>query len=303
VNKAAVLDLPQDMGLFFYIHSDFLVEESTVPDLRKYTLGDKLEAGRHYIDLESYNYTTPAAMPQTMQEVIAKYGADSAQRYGILPWYIETMMDKLTKAFKDKKKTEILFLAADLGHYLADAHMPLHTSINHDGQYTDQKGIHAFWESELPEMFGDAYNLHAAKAEYINDIPKATWDIIQHSHMLADTLLLTEKKLKGSYDKDKIYAKDADGKTVKNRYGQAEHSKEYAAKYHELLKGMVERQLQLAINATASFWYTAWVNAGKPDLSTFDSPKMKDRFEVFYREDEKAWEGGKVINLKADAEY
>jgi hypothetical protein len=39
------------------------------------------------------------------------------------------------------KKHEILFIAADLGHYIADAHMPLHTSDNHDGQLTDQKGI------------------------------------------------------------------------------------------------------------------------------------------------------------------
>jgi hypothetical protein len=35
------------------------------------------------------------------------------------------MMEKLTIAFK-KSKNEILFLAADLGHYIADAHMPLH---------------------------------------------------------------------------------------------------------------------------------------------------------------------------------
>jgi hypothetical protein len=49
------------------------------------------------------------------------------------------MMEKLTQAFKEKRKSEILFIAADLGHYIADAHMPLHTSDNHDGQLTDQK--------------------------------------------------------------------------------------------------------------------------------------------------------------------
>jgi hypothetical protein len=47
-------------------------------------------------------------------------------------------MAKLTKAFKDKRKNEILFIAGDLGHYIADGHMPLH-SDNHDGQNTNQK--------------------------------------------------------------------------------------------------------------------------------------------------------------------
>jgi hypothetical protein len=66
---------------------------------------------------------------------------------------------KLTQAFKEKRKSEILFIAADLGHYIADAHMPLHTSDNHDGQLTDQKGIHSLWESRLPELFVKITNL------------------------------------------------------------------------------------------------------------------------------------------------
>jgi hypothetical protein len=35
INKGAVLALPAEMGMFFYNHIDFIVEESTVPDLRK----------------------------------------------------------------------------------------------------------------------------------------------------------------------------------------------------------------------------------------------------------------------------
>jgi Icc-related predicted phosphoesterase len=57
-----------------------------------------------------------------------------------LPWHIQDLMAKLTKAFKDKKN-EILFIAGDLGHYIADGHMPLHTSDNHDGQNTNQNSL------------------------------------------------------------------------------------------------------------------------------------------------------------------
>lgn len=58
------------------------------------------------------------------------------------------MMVKLTKAFKDKNRAEILFLAADLGHYIGDAHMPLHTSANHDGQLSDQKEFTLFGKAD-----------------------------------------------------------------------------------------------------------------------------------------------------------
>ena len=157
INKGAVLALPREMGMFFYNHTDFITEESTVPDIRKHTLADKAEGCRHYIDLERYHFTSAANMPHTMKEATERYGKDTLDKYGILPWYIQDMMAKLTDAFKNKRKTEILLLAADLGHYIGDANMPLHTTINHDGLQTGQSGIHAFWEAQLPELFGKNY--------------------------------------------------------------------------------------------------------------------------------------------------
>lgn len=137
INRAAVLALPPPLQSFFYNHIDYITQESTVPDLRKYTLSDKAENPRHYIDLE--NFGSRDSLPKTLEEVKLKYDTKFIADNGILPWYIQDMMAKLTTAFKEKRKTEILFLAADLGHYLGDAHMPLHTSANHDGQMTNQK--------------------------------------------------------------------------------------------------------------------------------------------------------------------
>ena len=44
------------------------------------------------------------------------------------------------------------------------------------------------------------------------------------------------------------------------------YSIEYAEKYHSDLNGQVERRMQAAIIAVGSIWYTAWANAGMPDL-------------------------------------
>jgi hypothetical protein len=40
----------------------------------------------------------------------------------------------------------------------------------------------------------------------------------------------------------------------------------YSIAYNKKLQGMVERRMRASVYATASFWYTAWVNAGQPDL-------------------------------------
>lgn len=303
INHAAVFALPDEIRPFFYNHIDFITEESVVPDLRKYTINDKAEFARHYINPESYSSQPLETLPQTMQEAKAMYPDSSLQKNGILPWYMQEMMEKLTAAFRDKKKTDILFLAADLGHYLGDAHMPLHTALNHDGQLTNQRGIHSFWESQLPEQFGDNYNFYTGPAVFIPDVKKEVWRIISESHRLADTALLAEKKLRERFSEDQMYVKDAAGNIKKNKYNQWIRSDEYAKAYHDALNGMIEKQLRLAIAATANFWYTAWVNAGKPDIGSLDPQELTKRNSKFYNRDIQLWKKGKLFGVKIDREY
>ena len=46
-----------------------------------------------------------------------------------------------------------------------------------------------------------------------------------------------------------------------------QYSSAYSKAYNEKLNGMIERRMRQSIFAIASFWYTAWVNAGQPDLT------------------------------------
>jgi hypothetical protein len=301
INRAAVMALPEPVQGFFYNHIDFITEESTVPDLRKYTLHDKAENPRHYIDLE--NFGGMDSLPLTMADAKKKYDDKFLQQNGILPWYIQDQMEQLTKAFKEKRKTEILFLAGDIGHYIGDMHMPLHTSVNHNGQLTDQKGIHAFWETQLPEMFGKNYNYHTPDAHFIPDLNKEIWRILAASHRLKDTLLLADKKLTAQMGADKIWKKDASGNVIKNKFNEPVHTDEYAKAFHEALKGMVEKQLQFAIEATSSFWYTAWVNAGKPDLSDLDPPALTQRNKKQLEEEKELWKKGKLFGIESEKEF
>jgi hypothetical protein len=301
ISRAAVFALPKGMQEFYYNHIDFITESAVVPDLRRGLLNDRNEGPRHYIDIEDFGNIPLSSFPKTTKEVYKKYDSSFLNRTGYLPWYIQNITEKLTQAFKKRNKSEILFLSAELSHYVADAHMPLHTSSNYDGQLTNQKGVHALWESTLPQMFGDAYNFKTEPAKYITDIPDETWKIIAQSHSLVDTLLAIEKKVRNRFTKENMYKKDSNGKTVMF-YNSPVFSDDYAMQFNKALGGMVEVQLRLSIYDVACFWYTAWVNGGSPNLLSLDDPHLTKQNRKNYRRELGAWKKGKLLNLSIERE-
>lgn len=300
INRAAVFALPDSMRKFYYNHIDFLTESAVIPDLRRALLNDKNESPRHYIDIEDFHLSI-ADLPKTTKEAYAKYDSAFLNKTGYLPWYIQNIMDKLTQAFQKRNKSEILFLSAELGHYLGDAHMPLHTASNYNGQFTGQKGVHALWESEIPELFGNNYNFKTADARYIPDITTETWNIIAYTHSLEDTLLADEKKVRNSFDANKMYKKDAAGNNILS-YNQPVFSDEYAARFNNEMNGMVEKQLRLSIQDVANYWYTAWVNGGSPELLSLDDRHLTSQNKKNYKLEYKAWNKGKLLNLSNEKE-
>lgn len=301
INRLAVLQLPAQPGQFFYNHLDFMTQEATVPDLRKYTLADRAEYPRHYADLE--NYGSRDSLPEDLKALKEKYNEEFLSRNGTLPWHLMEMVEKLTKAFREKRKTEILFLAADIGHYVADAHMPLHTTVNHDGQLTGQQGIHAFWEAHLPELFADDYVYTYRPAQYIDNVRKAILDQLYESHALAAELLSTEKKLRDTLPPARRYEMDEQGKTRMNKFRQPVHSRYYATLYHKALNGMVERQLNKAVQRCADLWYTAWVNAGSPDLGQLDDATTNKDNETKRNRDIELFKKNRLPFPQAEREF
>lgn len=302
INAAAIWGLPEPLRFFFYNHKDFITEESVIPDIRKYTLNDKAEFNRHFIDIEDFGVPIDS-IARTYKEATLKYDQKNLQKWGILPWFIQDMTEKLTLAMKNRKKTEMLFIAADLGHYLADANMPLHTSSNHDGQLTNQKGVHSLWESQLPDYFGGKYDFKVLPAVYIKDITAESWNIIKRTHKLVDSVLYYEQKTRNAFVGKEMFKKDKNGIILKNKYGQNIYSNEYAAAFHLSMQGMVERQMKLSVQDVSNFWFTAWVNAGKPNLISLDAKELTERNKTFYKEDLRKIKEGKLFGVRADPEY
>ena len=187
---------------------------------------------------------------------------DHLSHKGIVPYHLMHMKRRLTKAFERNDARNILRNSAEYGHYLADAHVPLHTTENYNGQLTDQEGIHAFWESRIPELFADdTYDFFVGKAEYIDDPQTYFWDVVLESHSYLDSVLLIEKRLSQTFPQDRQYCYDERlGRTIRTE------CREYAAAYQASLNGLQEKRMQDAILAVGSVWYTCWVDAGSPDL-------------------------------------
>lgn len=275
INYYAVFLLPPEMLVLYKPNINFLAEHAVDPDKRRYALAG--EGARHYIDIDSYGRDALAILPQKWDSALAKFSADTLNAHGIVPWWIQTMLRRLTAAFKEKNQTKILKLSAEIGHYIADAHVPLHASSNHNGQLTDQVGIHGFWESRLPELLAEKeWDFFIGKAEYITNPTAFTWKRVYESAAAADTVLRLEKKLSKQFGADQRFAYEERNGLLVKQYAAA-----YARAYNTLLQGMVERRMRQSIYAVASFWYTAWVNAGQPDLKvltgkTFTEAEIKE---------------------------
>ncbi len=187
---------------------------------------------------------------------------DRFSGYGILPFYLNQHYHKLVKAFTNQEESRILSLAADMGHYIGDAHVPLHTTENYNGQMTNQLGIHAFWESRIPELQAeDHYDFFVGKAKYIRDKPTFFWKIVEDSHALVADVLRIEKELSETFPSDEQYCYD--DRLNRNIRIQCP---EYALAYEAALAGTIEARMLESIHAVGSVWYSAWVDAGKPEL-------------------------------------
>jgi hypothetical protein len=243
---------------FYKKNIRYITEAAVNPDRRRFTVVD--EAPRHYIDLDHFGDSALYKLPRYWDQAVATYPEDTLKAYGILPWHIYKTYHRLKDAMMVRDPAAVLRLSADLGHYIGDAHVPLHTTENYNGQQTGQEGIHAFWESRLPELFSDDYDFFVGKARYIDQPQLAAWEAIKGAHRSVDSVLLEEKKLSARMG-NKKYSFETKGTQTQRVY-----SREYAAAYHGLVRSMVERQMRAAIHLTGSFWYTAWVNAGQPDL-------------------------------------
>jgi hypothetical protein len=259
INRAAVSALPADMRAFVEPHLEALAAHAVDPDLWK---NDPDERPRHYIDLELGDASGPpfSALPRTYGAAVAALGADSVKVMGLLPWRIASYFEKLVAALENPTDSTLVVMAA-LGHYVADAYMPLHTTVNYDGQFTGNRGIHFRFEWWMIEQNRRKIKLEPVLMPWVYDPLDVAWRIILRSHEDVDTLLNADTAVRAAFRQPHV-----------NEMGRGIADPEYDQRIWERLGGIAVCRMSRAAEAVAGYWYAAWLRAGKPDLRALPEP-------------------------------
>ena len=288
INRVAVFTLPKAMAGFYKVNIDFITEHAVDPDKRRYV--DSLEGPRHFFDVDHYGRRPFMKIPVRWKLAVKKYSEDTLKKYGTVPWEIQYQYYRLVDDFKEHDTTDILKTSANLGHYIADAHVPLHLTQNYNGQLTHQDGIHALWESRVPELFSDRYNYYVGRARYIENPLNEAFKICRSSYNCVDSVLRFDRMIAKSFPGDTKYEMVKHG----NRNGQ-DYSEAYTKAYHTALKGMVQRRMRSAILEIGSFWYSAWVDAGQPDLNKLVAKPLSPEEKKKIQREAALYNMGKIV--------
>lgn len=286
VNQVAIYALPKKMRPLFFSEKEYLVYNAPRPDQRRNT--DPAEGNKHFLDFEYYGENAFNVIPRNWNDAVAKYGEDTLKKYGTLPFTIIETLQKLTNAFRQKNRDTIIFYAADIGHYIADAHVPLHTSINYDGQLTGQNGIHDLWETTVPEIEITNYSIKSRhKAQYLKSPVETIWQILQHTHSLLPQMFAQETEVSKNFTDSTKYRWQVRWGKNRRFYTSA-----FAKEYNKALGSSINNQMIASANHIADFWYTAWVDAGRPDVSDIATKAYK---KCAFKKERKAYRKNQLM--------
>ncbi|MGA2622978.1 MAG: S1/P1 nuclease [Bacteroidota bacterium] len=235
INLKAVYNLPNSMSSF---KADSLFYQAHASDADARKSSDPSEAPRHYIDIDAY--PDFHHLSHNLDSVIALYGQDIVTSRGILPWAIAATVDSLTAQLA-RHNGNAQETASDLGHYVGDAHQPLHCTADYN-----PNGMHSRYETTMIDMYVSQLSVHQDSIQYVSSPLDFAFDFIYHSNSLASTLAYADRMAEVSSGWDGTLNPPA-------------------AYYSELwlrVGTLTLDQIQRATVALASLWYTAWVNAG-----------------------------------------
>jgi hypothetical protein len=184
-------------------------------------------------------------LPHDFKQAVEKLGGGRINRNGLLPWHVGEYSLRLTNALKAQKWDEAKEAAAALGHYVADAHDPLHTTSNYDGQLTEQTGLGARFGATLIDRFQGFFIFRPAPATKIDDPTEYAFGAVLESHTWVDQIVLADREaLEGLRD----------------------YNDDYFDRFYTRIGSIAVREINDAAHDTGSYWYTAWLNAGRPAL-------------------------------------
>jgi hypothetical protein len=243
VNTWAIETLPPEIRAFFESNRQFLVEHANDPD--EWMKKDRYERKRHYMYLDKYGLFPYLDLPHSFQRAVERFGSGRVNRDGVLPWQIGEYSLRLTNALKAQNWYEARLNAAVLGHYVADAHDPLHTTGNFDGQLTGQTGLATRFGVTLIDRYQGFFIFRPVPAAKIDDPTEYAFQAVLESNTWVSQVLLWDRR---------------------SVEGLRDFNDDYFDRFYSQIGSTAVRELNAAAHDAGSYWYTAWLNAGRPAL-------------------------------------
>jgi len=251
INRSAVDDLPQAMandgsGNAFGDWRDYLAEHASDPDLSKSE--DPLESERHWLDIDAHLDFFPypfTSIPRRKDEYLLVF----ARADGVNPW--EGWQDtsaRMTDAMRRRDWAAAYREAAWLGHYVADSFSPMHATANYNGQLSidsRNRGIHSRHESSLTSLYVTDVATTPGCAVWIGDPVEQAFTVFTDGWVASQNVLAAD-----------LAAQDV--------AGDRNFNAAYYAELWRLVGQDTQAEIDAAAQMTASLWYTAWVEAGRP---------------------------------------
>lgn len=243
MSRKALETLPPAPRAWYAGHEQELEDHASDPDHWK---RDKKEGPRHYMNLEAFG--GPGRLPRTLEAAQAAAGRDYVRK-GVVPWIIQDRYRDLVAAFRARDAAAITQATAVLGHYLGDAHVPLHTTLDHDGKTTDQAGVHSRWETKLVGRVQDWDRLPVRAAQVDPQLLQRPWQWLEAAHALVPRLLADDAA--------------ADRTTPRRGHGKT-RGPAYWTLFREAQEPVARQQLQAAAEHLGDAILSAWSEAGRP---------------------------------------
>lgn len=241
ITNKAVDTLPEEILPFFEANRQFVVQHVTDPDESK----NPAEQHNEFIQLDHYGQFPFANLPHSYTAAVSKYGRHTLDEYGLLPWQVGLYSKKLTDAFRAHNWEEAKLSAAILAHYVAAAHDPFNTTVNSDGRLSQQTGVNVRFDSGLVDRYQLFFFVKPNDAVFIHDPTDHAFDMTLSAHSWLENILLADSRAHA---------------------GLTGYPDEFYDRFYSQAGAVLVRQLSDAATDVGSYWMTAWINAGRPQL-------------------------------------
>ena len=233
--EKAIDALPKPLKGFYDNHKVALAEAVSDPSRFRRSI---FEVDR----LEPFPF---ADLPTDRELAVRKYGEETLEEAGDVPWRLIESYRALVEDFRKSDFNSAVTHSEEIAFLVGELYVPLNVSKNGDGDSTGQQGLRERFDSRLMEAFGDKLKVPTLSAVFLDRPAEYAISIPLKSFIFVDNILYFDYlSRKGVQSYDRFYY---EGMWLR---GQP----------------MTEQLLAGAAQDAASFWYTAWVEARKPEL-------------------------------------